>query len=256
MTYKVDDLVYFNDRYQKGVGKVVVDDDGYDVLTYLVHSTQIVGGHDGSGYGLGTKQDNKNNFWFKEHHLKPFTKKVGQKYKVISNDCNDFETGDIVTLSAVGRVNFTSYYENDYGGFLLYDLDNPECEVEFYADTEDVKEQKENEMFTKDDLKVGYLVKTRSGELAHVVDTEQNGLCLNYVGGHNYMRVYTDDLINTSGSGSKFDIIEVYGLTENGYEAHKFGINDRKLLWKREEVKEMTIEDIQKALGHKIKVVE
>ena len=249
MTYKVGDLVYFDgDRY-KGVGKIVVVDDECVAEPYLVHSTKIIGGHD--GYGYLEKQDSDNNWWFIGEELKPFTKKVGQKYKALVN-YRTFIKGEIITLVDVNAHESIGLYEND-GGYrwLMHDLDHPKCELEFYAD---VEEHKENKMFTKDDLKVGYLVEVRDGRFAHLVDTIDNGMCLNYENGWDTLRVYNNDL--TSRGSDRLDIIEVYGFTIKGYHAHKFEVRDRKLLWKREEVKEMTIEDIQKVLGHKIKVVE
>ena len=254
MKYKVGDLVYFDDGVQKGVGKVIVVDDGDYGVTYLVHSTQIIGGHDGNG--CAEKQDNENNLFFMEKRLKPFFKKVGQKYKVIRNLDEDAEIsiGDIITLISTENDNLSYYESEDVPSLLMYDLDNKRCEVEFYEDVEDAPSAKENGMFKKDDLKVGYLVKVRNGEFAHVVNTINNGMCFNYERSWSTVANYNENLTNVL--YDDFDIVEVYGLTEKGCEAHKFGINDRNLLWKREEVKEMTIEEIQKALGHKIKVVE
>lgn len=246
MTYKVNDLVYFEDALQKGVGKVVAINGRWR----LVYSTQITDGHGGNGFI--EEQGNKNNWYFREEDLKPFTKKVGQKYRVICNVFNSFEIGDIATLTKLdGGVSF--YETEDEAGFL-YDLDHHKREVEFYEDVEDAKEQKEKEMFTKDDLKVGYLVKFRNGEFAHVVDTIDEGMCLDTKDRWNTLRNYNNDLTNRT--AHMINIIEVYGYTRYGLNAHKFEIGNRELLWKREEVKEMTIEEIQKVLGHKIKVVE
>ena len=234
MRYKAGDLVYFDYGMQKGVGKIVYRHNCFTDY-YLVQSTQI---------------DNGNDWLVNEKNLKPFTKKVGQKYKVLRDDWGNFEIGDIVTLYRIDD-DCVSCYKKDSVENFMYDLDHDKCELEFYAD---VKEQKENEMFTKEDLKVGYLVKVRDDRFAHLVDTIDNGMCLNYENGWDTLRVYNNDL--TSQGSDRLDIMEVYGFTIKGYHAHKFEVRDRKLLWKCEEVKEMTIEDIQKALGHKIKVVE
>lgn len=252
MTYKVGDLVYFEDEDQNGVGKIVeINPDNWAKSTaYLVNSSQIEGGHNGE------RPQYRHKWWLQEEHLKPFFKKVGQKYKVIGNVDEDAEIsiGDIITLISIENDNLSYYESENVPSFPMYDLDHPKCEVEFYEDVEDAEEQKENEMFTKEDLKVGYLVKVRKGGLAHVVNTTQKGMCLNYEEGRDTFNIFNNDLTSKWLSG--YDIIEVYGLTETGYNAHKFEVGDRKLLWKREEVKEMTIEDIQKVLGYKIKVVE
>ena len=240
MTYKAGDLVYFDDGVQKGVGKIVSQHED-DTYNYLVHSTQIAGGHNG------------NNWFLSDKYLKPFTKKVGQKYKVIHNSVEDVEVriGDIITLDSVEDDKLSYYCNKDVFNFLMYDLDHSNCEVEFY---EDAQSAKENEMFTKDDLQVGYLVRLRNRQIAHVVNTDKKGMCLNYVDSWDRLDNYNRDLTNAK--VDFLDIDEVYGYTLCGYEAHKFEVDNRELLWEREEVKEMTIEDIQKALGHKIKVVE
>ena len=244
MAYKVNDLVYFEGDWQKGVGKIVAISGN----SFLVHSTQIASGHDGTPFV--EKQDNKNNWFFIKEYLKPFTKKEGQKYKVLRNDHHNFREGDIISLTKLFRDGISTYKNGDKE-CRIYDINHPKCELEFY---EDVEEHKENGMFTKDDLKVGYLVKLRNEQIAHVVNTQEKGLGLNFENAWDTLRDYSNDLTNETASG--FDVDEVYGLTKEGMNAHMFTVSGRKLLWKREEVKEMTIEDIQKALGHKIKVVE
>lgn len=129
MKYKEGDLVYFDDRRRKGVGKIVA----YSELLneYLVHSTKIAGGHDGNGYS--TRQDNELNRHFSEIYLKPFTKKVGQKYKVLRDSDRNFKVNDIVTLTILCEEGMSDYKSED-GEWLLYDIDHDECEVEFYED--------------------------------------------------------------------------------------------------------------------------
>lgn len=138
MNYKVNDLVYFNDGYQNGVGKIVavVEETGTTYLTYLVHSTQIVNGHEGRG---DNAQDNTNNWWFKEAELEPFYKKVGQKYKVIRNvnRVTNISIGDIITLISI-EVDNISYYESEnVPSLLMYDIGHRDCELEFYEEAEE-----------------------------------------------------------------------------------------------------------------------
>lgn len=249
MTYKVNDLVYFRTYNKKGVGRIIATDEG-SYQEYLVHSTQIENGNGGGGKH---HQDNQYNWWFTEAQLKPFTKKEGQQYKVIRDSNHNFKVGDIATLTNLYEDGMSIYKTEDEEWFL-FDIDHPNCEVEFYADIEDAERAKENEVFTKEDLKVGYLVKDKDDEFAHIVYTREEGLCLNYEDGYEPLSNYSSDL--THKTHSDCDVVEVYGLTARGYNAHKFEVGGRKLLRGREEATEMTIEDIQKALGYKIKVVE
>lgn len=117
-----------------------------------------------------------------------------------------------------------------------------------------------NEMFEdslKSMLEPCMLVKLRNGELAYVVNTK-NGLCLlderkNWIN----IQDYDDELYYQVGENECFDIMEIYDLTELAYESMKFSIADRRLLQKRkEEVKKMTVAEIQEALGYKIEIVE
>lgn len=135
MKYKVNDLVYFNDNHQTGVGKIVavVEETETTYLTYLVHSTQIVNGHESYG---DNAQDNTNNWWFKEAELKPFFKKVGQKYKVIGDvkEYAEISIGDIITLISIENDNLSYYCNEDVSNFLMYDLGSRKPEVEFFEE--------------------------------------------------------------------------------------------------------------------------
>lgn len=117
-----------------------------------------------------------------------------------------------------------------------------------------------DEMFeglSKSMLEPCMLVKLRNGELAYVVNTK-NGLCLlderkNWIN----IQDYDDELYYQVGKNECFDIMEIYDLTELAHESMKISIVDRILLQKRkEEVKKMTVAEIQEALGYKIEIVE
>lgn len=86
------------------------------------------------------------------------------------------------------------------------------------------------EQMTKDDLKKGMIVKHMDGELREILEDGHDsylGVCLR------------DDLTNSGGYGKDMDVVAVYSP-----------------IWKREEVTEMTMEEINAALGKTIKVVE
>lgn len=100
----------------------------------------------------------------------------------------------------------------------------------------------------KADLKVGYLVKYRNGDLRMVMPITQcsgfvfvneKGFWLGY-------EDYDEQLLCTS--GKEFDIIEVYGFSRLPIFTLKTETNDRELLWQREDKKEMTIDEIKKNL--------
>ena len=109
-----------------------------------------------------------------------------------------------------------------------------------------------NKNFTKADLKVGYVVKLRSGELRMNMPVYSGFFCLVNQQGTS-LASYDDNLKNTVDDG--WDVMEVYGYSISAYSARKISTDDRKLLWKREEAKKMTVSEIEKELGYKVEVV-
>ena len=117
-----------------------------------------------------------------------------------------------------------------------------------------------NKNFTKDDLKVGPVVKTREGGLYMIMPKNDDSLIMVRDGRHGEpVENYLPDLIhNLSGRFDcvkGLDIVEVYGRPEFKYYALDISTEYRPLLWKREEPKEMTHEEIEKALGYPVKIV-
>lgn len=107
---------------------------------------------------------------------------------------------------------------------------------------------KEDEnMFTKKDLKDGMVVKTREGNYYLVC----GDLFIRDIG---YLEIdtYNNDL--TSKLFNKADIVTVYAKIHSLVCLNDVEYN-KTALWKREEVKEMTIAEIEKELGYSIKVV-
>lgn len=120
-----------------------------------------------------------------------------------------------------------------------------------------------NKNFTKEDLKVGYVVKTRARGLYMVTRNDIDQLVM-VDQHHGYMPLYeyNDDLTDsdrTSCFGSEadenYDIVEVYGYSTINGRTRDIETAHRKLLWKREEPKEMTLEEVEKALGYPVKIV-
>lgn len=127
-------------------------------------------------------------------------------------------------------------------------------------------------LFKKSNLYAGMVVQTRSGRKCLVVPTDE-GLLL--VGdpvtmalyAHNKtvtptcpLSEYLDGLVLESGVGEKnTDIVRIWGRVPGqayAMEANTTDTTHRSLVWKRDDTKRMTLEEIAKALGHKVEVVE
>lgn len=104
----------------------------------------------------------------------------------------------------------------------------------------------------KSDLKVGYVVKFRNNEIGIIMQTNQGSIIIQKDETYNKFNFFSEDLTNINGD---YDIMEVYGFTNKYYTALRISKEDRKLLWKRKDKKEMTISEIEKELGYPIKVV-
>ena len=108
--------------------------------------------------------------------------------------------------------------------------------------------------FTKTDLKVGYLVEDRAGNLKMVMATTRN-LELIYEDRmtHGLVNMINDDL--TSKTEEKFDIMKVWGFSPFAMYALHFDTNNRKLLWERKEKKKMTVAENEKELGYEVEII-
>ena len=170
--------------------------------------------------------------------------KVGDKVNVRK----DFKTCDT----------YGGYYVTDnmhkLAGKTVTISDVYECK---YAICEDDKRYCwTDEMFepsAKDLIKPGSVIEPRMGGkylyLNDVFLSENGGLCLNALG----LEEYTDDLLNNDGI-CKFDIQKIY-RTSGRKMRDLFTDEYLTLVWKREEPKEMTLEEVEKELGYPIKIV-
>lgn len=112
---------------------------------------------------------------------------------------------------------------------------------------EEVKEM------TKKDLKVGYVVEFEDKNLAMVLPSCSNDLCFSGASEYGPLTDINDDL-TLSPFYTNEKIIKVYGLSNNA-EAHLLSKDGRKLLWQREEIKEVTLSEIEKMYGCKVKII-
>ena len=118
----------------------------------------------------------------------------------------------------------------------------------------------ENKKFTKDDLKVGYVMKQRNNVLVMVMAFGGGSLAFVEENG----RWLSDDSYKTDLTYipklatvlNELDIVEVYGLCKYPDRTLKVSTGCRDLLGKREDpAKKMTVEEIEKELGYKIEIV-
>ena len=126
------------------------------------------------------------------------------------------------------------------------------------------EDKKMNKNFTKADLKVGYVVRYRNGNLRMVMPYA-GGLVFTAIDGQwlNISTEINDDLTAVPWpvgpqANNSLDVMEVYGLNRYGNSTLHISTENRELLWKREEkkpVKKMTVSEIEKALGYKVEVV-
>lgn len=117
----------------------------------------------------------------------------------------------------------------------------------------------EPKQFTKSDLKDGMVVEHRDGDRYMVF-----GNCFISPDGNWDATKYNDDLTSNTDSMWRhdYDICRVYKVSSGIYMDFKDIFNDEKnyvkLIWERKEEpkhKEMTVAEIEKELGYKIKVV-
>ena len=140
---------------------------------------------------------------------------------------------------------------------------------------EQKEREKEHEMknnkqtFTRDDLKPGYIIKLRNGIFRTIQMVGRETLiATDGISNWEYLsRGWDIDMDSTDRGGKTFphvtydktkDIVAVYGYVQGTeYYAHcgYLSSDHRPLLWSRQEVKKMTVEEIEKELGYKVEIV-
>lgn len=111
-----------------------------------------------------------------------------------------------------------------------------------------------NNGFTKKDLKNGDVVIHRNGRVSIAIPQIAT---LKQVDCYDELDYFADDLKNTFGPGGpEYDIMKVYRPNIPRHCSFKeANYTKGTLVYKREEFEEMTIAEIEKALGKKIKIV-
>jgi hypothetical protein len=79
---------------------------------------------------------------------------------------------------------------------------------------------------------------------------------VNHEGRWIYLDSYDDDLVyvNTE-TGCVYAITEVYGYSRFNFRALRIETDCRGLLWKREDTKKMTVEEIEEELGYRVEII-
>lgn len=136
---------------------------------------------------------------------------------------------------------------------LCRDFDNNHCEGCIIYKTERKQMAKK---FTIKDIKSGYIVKFRNGELMMALRAGhfEKILCGkegDWILMSRYSSTFKHPILKDR------DIMEVYGLIEEGYyeDAGCLDTDHRPLLWKRSEPVKMTVEEINKKLGYEVEIV-
>ena len=100
--------------------------------------------------------------------------------------------------------------------------------------------------FTKDDLKVGYVVILKEALNPHIVAMNAAGEMGFVDEDHLWMRLsqYNNRLYDMFPSiGKDYSVVEVYGYSKSISCAYEFSTRNRELLWRREEKPKETCDD-------------
>lgn len=152
------------------------------------------------------------------------------------------------------------------GGYIL-NLANPLplelCDKENKEKSEAIPYE-----YTRNDIKPGYAVKLRNGEVRVAMPVGTlNTLILTkghldkwtYLSSWKIDLKFSESAMNYHESASDFDIMEVYSCitgTDNYNRCGDVTTDHRKLLWSRVEAKKMTVAEISKELGYPVEIVE
>ena len=105
--------------------------------------------------------------------------------------------------------------------------------------------------FTKDDLKIGYVVQFRSGDFKMVMNSFKGAVFMS-MDGFSMFDYYKKDLTIDVLDG-KCDVIKVWGFAHDIMQSLFMGTISRDLLWERKESKELTMQEIADKFGVDVK---
>lgn len=159
--------------------------------------------------------------------------KAGDRVICTRNTCGYATKNKKGTIKKLKNKIYMVDFDENVGGWEDIDLEIKRGHG-VAVDDEDIELIEEN-AFTLDDLKVGYLVELRDGSGNMVMEvTEGKVLIEEYNGYYLELNAYNNNL-NYYGD-SDYDIIKVYGFSKYKSKALKFTTKDRELLWERKEI--------------------
>ena len=109
---------------------------------------------------------------------------------------------------------------------------------------------------TKSELKPGYVVRYRDGNLRMVMPLENELILVEMVFEdpcYSTLTYHNEDL--TCRHCPSCDIMEVYGFSNSRWYVWTFEENDRELLWQRNKKKKYTYAQLREILGEEFEVV-
>jgi len=101
--------------------------------------------------------------------------------------------------------------------------------------------------FTKDDLKIGYVVQLRNGDFRMVINSFKGAVFMS-MDGFSMFGSYKKDL-TIGGFEGKRDVIKIWGFADDIIQSLFIGTISRELLWERKEPKELTMQEIADKFG-------
>lgn len=156
--------------------------------------------------------------------------------------------------------------DSDFVGYVIENLSNGKIKVSNFKNSKDNEYTVDEDCFDlvggnlKGILKNGDILETNDKEHYIYFNTDDHRNLISHDGGHMCLKDYDDKLIIHKDINNEFTIKKVYRFDYLGYIINfinnKRELTDAKLIWEREEeIKEMTVEEISKALGYEVKVV-
>lgn len=185
--------------------------------------------------------------------------KIGDKVRVVKVRDNGIDIvdnsvkelkrrliGDVYVVNTINpnRPFFKCKLDTHYGV-----KDYPGCNYVWFEDELELVEEKEKP-FTKADLRDGMVVEYKDGNRRLVVGDA-------FIGRNSYTLIaeFTDDLKCHNGF-PMMEIVKVYTSSHKGFDKI-FKDLYLTLIWERkDEAKEMTVAEIEKQLGYKVKIVD
>lgn len=196
--------------------------------------------------------------------------KVGMKVRIVDERTKfmnpsgrmDKYLGKVMTIYKI-NLDGDIFMEEDAGEYFGGPLNG------WFWSTEMIEEivtgtERGGDIMRKTNLELGMVVVLRNGDVRMVVNTTNMGVVLTNGTKAAELANYNDDLENKGSLGEAFDIMEVYGHPacggRGGLLTYGITTESRELLWKRDESKEMTMEELNEllhTLGHApVKIVE